>query len=203
MAYKTEAEPPRGRALDVVDGVRRVVANNPGPMTYHGTNSYLIEAPEGTIILDPGPALEEHIGAIAVAAGTSAMAILLTHGHQDHCGGLARLRAIVDVPVYGYMPFGTPAITIDHPLAAGEWIGGMQALFTPGHAADHLCFARTDGVVFTGDQVMAWSSSVVSFPNGSMSQFLDSLRLLQARQDRLYLPGMALRWSSPRSISAT
>lgn len=202
MAYRTEAEPRRGVALDVMHGVRRVVANNPDPMTYHGTNSYIIDTPEGLMILDPGPDQHDHIAAIVDAGGHAATAILLTHGHHDHCAGAARLQAAIGAPIYGYQPFGSPEVTINRPLAEGSVIGGMRALFAPGHASDHLCFARDDGVVFSGDQVMAWSSSVVPYPSGSMSLFLDSLRRLQDRNDRLYLPGHGPRLDDPSAFIA-
>lgn len=189
MAYLTESEPTRGMALEVIAGVRRIVANNPGPMTYHGTNTYLVDTLDGLMILDPGPDEQDHIDAIIAAAGGKASAILLTHGHPDHCSGAGRLRDAIDVPILGYCPFTVPNLRIDQALSDGDTVGGMRVLFTPGHAADHLCFGRKDGVVFSGDQVMAWSSSVVPYPSGDMSLFLESLRRLQARRDRLYLPG--------------
>lgn len=189
MAYLSEAEPLRGVALPVTAGVRRIVAANPGPMTYHGTNSYLIETPGGVMILDPGPDDPEHLSALAAAAEGRATAILLSHGHGDHCAGAPRLRAMLDVPVYGYHDFAGRSAQPDIGLTEGQTIGGMTVLFTPGHARDHICLAREDGVVFTGDQVMAWSSSVVPHPGGSMVDFIDSLTRLADRNDKLYLCG--------------
>ena len=188
MSYLKEPLPTRGVPLPVLPGVRRIVADNPGPMTYHGTNTYLIETDEGLVFLDPGPDEAEHIAALARAADGAA-AILLSHGHYDHCQGAGRLAQALDVPVYGHAEFDSGSAVIDRPLAEGETVAGLSVLHTPGHARDHICFARPDGVVFTGDQVMAWSSSVVPFPSGDMVAFIRSLERLRDRRDRLYLPG--------------
>ena len=189
MAYLTEPEPPRNLAQDVIAGVRRVVADNPGPMTYHGTNTFMIETPEGLLILDPGPDHPAHIAAVSAAAGGQAFAIVLSHGHYDHCAGARSLAAALNVPVYGFSPFESSRVTIDQPLADGDVIGGLAVLHTPGHASDHLCFARADGVVFTGDHIMGWSSSVVPYPSGSMANYIRNLERLRDRRDRLHLPG--------------
>jgi glyoxylase-like metal-dependent hydrolase (beta-lactamase superfamily II) len=158
-------------------------------MTYHGTNSYLIETDDGLMILDPGPDEPAHIAALAAAGAGRATAILLSHGHYDHCAGAPRLRGMLDIPIYGYHAFAGKKADIDLPLREGDRIGGMDVLHTPGHASDHICFARSDGVVFTGDHIMGWSSSVVPFPSGSMADFITSLRRMADREDSLYLCG--------------
>lgn len=197
MSYLVEPEPLRGVPLAVIDGVRRIVAANPSPMTYHGTNSYLIETPEGLMILDPGPDDPAHLSALAAAAEGKAKAILLSHGHKDHYAGAPRLQEILDVPIYGYHEFSGRNLRPDIGLHEGQIVGGMTVLFTPGHASDHICLARDDGVVFTGDHVMAWSSSVVPHPGGSMADFIDSLTRLADRNDRLYLCGHGPVLSDP------
>jgi glyoxylase-like metal-dependent hydrolase (beta-lactamase superfamily II) len=116
--------------------------------------------------------------------------ILVSHTHPDHVGGLAALQAATGAPAYG---FG-----LDHSLSDGDVIDNMTVLHTPGHAADHLCFARADGVVFTADHVMSWSTSVVSPPEGDMAAYVASLRRLLAREDRLYLPGHGPPLEQPR-----
>ena len=93
------------------------------------------------------------------------------------------------VPVLGYRGFTSQVAQITRGLDGGDRIGGMTCLHTPGHAPDHLCFARPDGITFSGDQVMAWSSSVVPYPSGDMVAFLRSLEALRDRGDRLLLPG--------------
>lgn len=189
MAFLFEPEPVRGVQLAVIDGVSRIVADNPSPMTYHGTNSYLIDTPQGLMILDPGPDDASHLSALATATDGRAKAILLSHGHKDHCGGAASLQATLDVPIYGYRDFAGRNVPIDIRLSEGDTVGGMTVLFTPGHASDHICLAREDGVVFTGDHIMAWSSSVVPYPSGSMADFIASLQRMADRNDKLYLCG--------------
>lgn len=189
MAYLTEPAPPHYVPLPVLPNVRRIVAPNPGPMTYHGTNTYLIESGGGLIVLDPGPADGAHLDAIVQAAESRAAAIVLSHGHRDHCEGAPALAARLGVPVLGHRRFTSQVAQITRQLDAGDRIAGMTCLHTPGHAPDHLCLARPDGITFSGDQVMAWSSSVVPYPSGDMVAFIASLQALRDRGDRLILPG--------------
>ncbi|HEX3350539.1 MAG TPA: MBL fold metallo-hydrolase [Acetobacteraceae bacterium] len=169
LTFLAEPIPPRGVATEVADGVHRLVADNPGPMTYRGTNTYLVETRDGRVVIDPGPDDAAHVAAI-IAHGPIAR-ILLTHGHRDHIGALPALQAATGARV-GALP------------------DGFTAIPTPGHAADHVVFARADGVVFSGDHVMSWSTSVVSPPDGDMTDYFASLhRLLARAADRLYLPG--------------
>jgi glyoxylase-like metal-dependent hydrolase (beta-lactamase superfamily II) len=190
MAYLTEPEPPRGRATSVAVGVRRIVAPNSGPMTYHGTNTYLLEERDGLVVIDPGPADENHIKAIVDATGGRVARILLTHTHQDHSGAVAALRRATGAQVASFHRSSDPDIVPDLPLKNRCRIGALHTVHTPGHALDHLCFAREDGLLFSGDHVMAWCSTVVSPPPwGNMSSFFESLRLLIRRPDKIYLPG--------------
>jgi glyoxylase-like metal-dependent hydrolase (beta-lactamase superfamily II) len=198
MAYLTEPRPDYGTALPAAPGIRRIVAPNPGPMTYHGTNTYLIDGAEGTIVLDPGPENAAHLDAVLKQAGHVAK-ILISHGHFDHVGGLPGLRAATGAPVFAFSDVPAP----DHPVRDGDVIEGWTAIHTPGHAADHLCLAREDGVVFTADHVMGWSSSVVSPPQGDMAAYFASLQRLLAREDRLYLPGHGPAVTEPLAHTAS
>ncbi len=189
MPFLTEPEPPRGVAVTMLPGIRRIVAANPGPMTYHGTNTWLIETGEGVVVLDPGPDDAAHVAAILHETGGAVALILLSHTHRDHLGALAALKAVTGAPSAGFHRSADQSFVPDMPIADGAEIAGMVALHTPGHAADHLCFARPDGTLFSADHVMGWSSSVVSPPGGDMADYFTSLRRLLARDDRLYLPG--------------
>jgi len=189
MAFLTEPEPQRGAVLPVSPGISRIVAPNPGPMTYHGTNTYLIASPEGFIVLDPGPDDATHLRAVLDATGGRVAKIVLSHTHIDHLAGLPALQAATGAPSYGFHASAEASFTPDHPLRDGDTVGEWTAIYTPGHAIDHLCFARADGVVFTADHVMSWSSSIVSPPNGNMTSYFNSLHILLAREDSLYLPG--------------
>lgn len=178
-------------------GVRRVVANNPGLMTYHGTNTYLLDHDDGVAVVDPGPEDPAHAEAVLRAAGGRVSAILLTHYHPDHAGAVGLLRADRPVPVHGFRPAAEGAVTPDRVLEEGDLVLGMRVLHTPGHAADHICFARSDRILFSGDHVMSWSSSVVSPPNGDMALYCRSLDRLLARDDLLFLPGHGPPLSDP------
>lgn len=187
--FLREPEPERGVATDVRPGIRRIVASNKGVMTYHGTNTYLIEGADGLTVLDPGPDEAAHVDAIVSATGGRVARILITHAHSDHVGAAAALKAATGAPIYGYEVAAGPDFTPDVPLADGDTIAGLTAIHTPGHAADHLCFATGDGLLFTGDHVMSWSTTVVGPPRGDMRAYFRSLRLLLERDDAVYLPG--------------
>ncbi len=194
MAFLTEPEPQRGVAEPMLPGIRRVVAANPGPMTYHGTNTYLIETPDGLVLLDPGPDDAAHVAALlaAIRAGSnggSLAMILLSHTHIDHVGATAALRAATGAPVAAYKTSPHPDFSPDIPLDDGDAVAGFTAVYTPGHAADHLCFAWRDGILFSADHVMGWSTSIVSPPGGDMAAYFASLRRLLTRADQVYLPG--------------
>lgn len=200
MGFLTEPEPRRDEVHWVTADIGRLVARNPGSMTYHGTNTYIIRESGGFIVLDPGPAADScHVESVVRATGGRIRAILISHGHSDHCGAIAALRERQEAPIYAYHePLGAQ-FTPDVPLRDGERIGSFIALHTPGHAPDHLCFAHDDGLVFTGDHVMAWSSTVVSPPFGDMRAYLESLERLIRREDKVYLPGHGPALPDPRN----
>ena len=205
MAFLTEAEPERGANLPVLPGISRIVANNPGPMTYFGTNTYLIETAAGIVVLDPGPEDHpEHVEAILRHTGGKIASILVSHTHHDHVGAVPALRAATGAPTVGFRTSGLagfdPDIKLDHTAS----FAGMLALHTPGHASDHLCFAlpaaNGDKVLFSADHVMSWSTSIVSPPGGDMRDYFASLNLLLDRDDDLYLPGHGPPLRDPKTL---
>ncbi len=187
MAFLKEPEPARRVLLAVRPGISRIVACNPSPMTYHGTNTWLVQGDEGLTVIDPGPEDDAHLAAI-LAAGP-VVRILLTHSHPDHLAGAPALKAATGAPILGWAKPWAPDFMPDIAVADGEAVGPFTAIHTPGHASDHLCFALPDGILFSGDHVMSWSTSVVSAPDGDMGAYMASLRLLQERPDTLYLGG--------------
>ena len=199
MAFLTEAEPPRGVAVAVLPGIRRITAGNVTPMTYWGTNTYLIDGPDGVTVLDPGPEDGGHVAAILAAAGRVGK-ILLSHTHHDHLGAVAGLKAATGAPVYGFERNPEPDFRPDVTLRDGDVVDGWTALHTPGHAPDHLAFAGDDGVVFSADHVMGWSTSVVGPPNGDMGAYFASLRRLLGRRDRVFLPGHGPALEQPQAF---
>jgi glyoxylase-like metal-dependent hydrolase (beta-lactamase superfamily II) len=205
MPFLTEPEPPRGENLPVLPGVSRVVAANPGPMTYHGTNTYLIGTERGLAVLDPGPEDHpEHVEAIMRHTGGQIALILVSHTHHDHVGAVPALQAATGAPTVGFKVTGDDRFEADIKLSHGETIAGMVAIHTPGHALDHLCFAlpakNGDKVLFSADHVMSWSTSVVSPPGGDMKDYFASLELLLMRDDDVFLPGHGPALRDPRAL---
>ncbi len=205
MPFLTEPEPERGTVVPVMPGITRIVAANPGPMTYHGTNTYLLDTPDGKVVLDPGPEEHpEHVEAIVRATDGKVALILISHTHHDHVGAAPALQAATGAPTVGFRDSGSESFAADIKLGNGDSIAGMQAIHTPGHASDHLCFAlpASDGtaVLFSADHVMSWSTSVVSPPGGDMAAYFASLRLLLDRTDDVYLPGHGPALPEPRAL---
>lgn len=187
--------------------VRRLVAPNPSAFTFTGTCSYILGQGE-VAILDPGPESDAHLEALLAATqGERIVAILVTHTHRDHSTLAARLKAATAAPIIGARPHlfvDGPAQGLDAShdrtyapdriMTQGETfvVPGvtLQAIETPGHAANHLCFAFAEGnSLFSGDHVMAWSTSVVAPPDGSMTDYMASLEKLRGRGETLYWPG--------------
>lgn len=190
VPFHTEPEPPPCEPVAVAPRVLRVTADNASMMTYHGTNTYLIESDAGIYVMDPGPASDQkHYDWLLNALNGRAAGIILTHHHSDHSGLAPQLREALGVPLFAYADYADDTVKPDVELHDGDRVGELQALHTPGHASDHLCFAFNGGVVFTGDHIMSWNSSIVSPPDGNMSDYCAQLRRMLDRNDALYLPG--------------
>ena len=200
-------EPPPRAVTRVSPLVRRLVAPNPSPFTFNGTCSYIVGRGRVAVV-DPGPEDDAHLKALLAAVeGERVEAILVTHTHRDHSPGARKLRAATGAPVVGAAPFaphgdGSEGLDSAHDrdyapdavLADGERLEGagfaIEAVATPGHCANHLCFALLEeGALLSGDHVMAWSTSVVAPPDGSMRAYMDSLDRLRARAETVYWPG--------------
>jgi glyoxylase-like metal-dependent hydrolase (beta-lactamase superfamily II) len=185
--------------------VRRIMAANPSPFTYTGTQTYLIGTAEVAVI-DPGPDDAAHVAAIVSAvAGARIVAIVCTHTHRDHSPAARSLRAATGAPVIGCAPLVLDDLgpradasfdasyTPDRILRDGERLTGtgwtLEAVSTPGHTSNHLCYELIEeAALFTGDHVMGWSTTVVSPPDGDMADYMRSLKRLEARADSIYYP---------------
>jgi glyoxylase-like metal-dependent hydrolase (beta-lactamase superfamily II) len=178
------------------EGVIRVRADNPGPMTLSGTNTYLIGQP--AYVIDPGPSDERHIERVLAASRERGgiVGVALTHRHLDHAGGAAALRKEARAPLAASKPREQAAsfepeadeLAVDVELSEGDVFGPLQVFETPGHAADHLSFLA-GSVLFCGDTVLGEGSVFVPPGGGSMTAYLDSLRKLQALPLAAICPG--------------
>lgn len=209
LSFNRNFDPRHGEAVDVAPGVRRVTAANPSPFTFQGTNTFLIGDRE-LAVLDPGPDDPVHLQALLRAIGSADVRhILVSHSHRDHAPGAQPLKAATGAPVSAALRAPTKAgaggtsrrldaapdigFVPDHVLADGETISVdrylLEAIATPGHASDHMAFSLKDSeILFAGDHVMGWSTSVVAPPDGSMRDYIASLDRLLFRPESVYLP---------------
>ena len=200
-----------GAVEEVAPGVRRLLCDNPGPFTFKGTMSYIVGRGEVAII-DPGPDDARHIAALLDAVRNETVThILVTHTHRDHSPGAARVKAATGAKTHGEGPH-RPARPLhvgeaprldasndtdfrpDQPLAEGDVVSGkdfaLEAIRTPGHTANHMAYAlRGHDLLFSGDHVMGWSTSIVAPPDGAMSDYMASLDKLAGRRESVYLAG--------------
>jgi len=195
-----------GRLEPVAPTIRRIIARNPSPFTFRGTGTYVVGHGEVAVI-DPGPDLADHVEALlAGLTGEQVTHILITHTHRDHSPAARALQAVTGAPTYGFGPHaggkrGDPAVeeggdwdfVPDRTLNDGDRIAGkgwvFEAVHTPGHTSNHLCFALpAEGVLFSGDHVMGWSTSVIAPPDGDMAAYMASLDKLLGRPDLIYWP---------------
>jgi len=221
--------PPVGVAQEITAGVRRLLAPNASAMTFRGTNTYILGESDIAVI-DPGPDDPAHLAALLDAIGPAQRIghILVTHSHVDHSPLARRLSRLADAPVLalgdsyqGRSPLMT-ALSQRADLGGGEGMdagfspdiclpdGGrlrtreweVEAIATPGHFSNHLCFALEGaGDVFSGDHVMSWATTLVSAPDGDLGAFMASLDKMQARSgDRRYFPGHGAVLDAPHEM---
>ncbi|AZV80396.1 MBL fold metallo-hydrolase [Parasedimentitalea marina] len=215
MQAPDDFNPVAGVAFELEPGLRRIVAPNPSPMTYRGTNTYLI-GETSLAVIDPGPALPAHLDAILAAVGSGQIIshIIVTHSHLDHSPLAAELSQRTGAPIYAFGNATAGRSTIMAELTATGLVGGgegidtafrpdiivedgemitgdgwtLEVIHTPGHLGNHIALAWGDAC-FTADHVMGWASSLVSPPDGDLTDFMTSCHRLRARQWRVFHPG--------------
>jgi len=196
-----------GELQQLTPFIRRVIARNPSAFTFRGTGTYIIG--KGNVaVIDPGPLLDEHVAALKRSLeGERVTHILITHTHMDHSPAAEPLKEFWGARTYGYGPHGAGkreagiqveeggdmAFVPDVEARHGDIIEGdgwtIECVYTPGHTSNHLCFAlKEERALFTGDHVMGWSTSIISPPDGDMTQYMESLQLLLERDDEIYWP---------------
>jgi len=195
------------RLQRVAPGLRRIVARNPSPFTWHGTGTYVIG--EGNVaVIDPGPDLAEHIAALLAAlAGETITHLLVTHTHRDHSPACRPVQRATGAYTYGFGRHGSGTIDAgvqveegadndfvpDVLLADGDIVTGdgwsVECVHTPGHTSNHMCYQwREPKALFCGDHIMGWSTTTISPPDGDIAAYLKSLELLLTRDDNCYWP---------------
>ena len=202
---------PAGQVEEVRPGIRRLLADNPSPFTFKGTVTYIVGRGKVAII-DPGPADERHIAALLDAVRNETVThIFVTHTHRDHSPAVPAIKAATGATVLAEGPHrasrplhigevnrleasGDTDFRPDVALPDGAVVSGpgwtFEAVATPGHTANHMAFAYKEAdILFSGDHVMAWSTSIVAPPDGAMSDYMASLHKLEARGEDVYLPG--------------
>ena len=200
-----------GRVETLSPLIRRILCDNPGPFTFKGTVTYVVGTGRVAII-DPGPDDPRHVAAVLEAVkGETVEAILVTHTHRDHSPATPAIKAATGAPVYAEGPHraarplnlgetnvldasGDRDFTPDIVVKDGDVVTGtgwtLESVFTPGHTANHMAFAlREEQTLFSGDHVMAWSTSIVAPPDGAMGDYMASLDKLRARDETLFWPG--------------
>lgn len=222
LEFVRDFEPRHGEAVDVAPSVQRITALNPGPFTFQGTNSYIVGA-KSVCVIDPGPDDPAHWQALMKALrGRRVTHIAVSHTHRDHSPLATKLKEMTGAKTVAEgphrparplfhgetNPFAESSDTDFRPdirLMHGDRISGdgwtLTTLLTPGHCANHACFALDGtGIVFSADHVMAWATSIVAPPDGSMSEYMASLDMLLERDDRIYFPGHGGPVTDPKAF---
>jgi glyoxylase-like metal-dependent hydrolase (beta-lactamase superfamily II) len=196
---------------EVAPGVRRVMADNPGPVTFKGTMSYIIGRGKVALV-DPGPADDKHIAALLDAVRNETVThIFVTHTHRDHSPAVPAIKAATGATVYaegrhrtarplrigeqkrldasGDLDFRPDVMLKDGEVVTGDgW--SVEAITTPGHCANHMAYAlKGTDMLFAGDHVMGWATTIVAPPDGAMSDYMASLNKLAKRPEQIYFPG--------------
>jgi len=210
-SFRIEFDPQYGQAIDIAPGIQRVTAPNKSAFTFHGTNTYIL-GDKNVAVIDPGPQNDDHFQALLKALeGRKISHIILTHTHMDHSPLAKPLQEKTGAPTFAEGPHRNSRelhlgeqnaldaaadnnFMPDHKLADGEIIEGdewkLETIHTPGHTKNHACFAILGtNMLFSGDHVMGWSTSIVAPPDGSMSDYMNSLSKMMERTETVYFPG--------------
>ena len=217
IPFVRDMEVDYGAVTQLTPLVRRVIARNPSPFTFHGTCTYIIGHGQVAII-DPGPDDEAHIDALLNAVrGETVTHTFVTHTHRDHSPAAAAIKRSTGATTFAFAAHGGPRPAVgveegadldfqpDQKMGDGDRVSGFNwtiaAVHTPGHTANHLCFdLNEEATLFSGDHVMGWSTTVIAPPDGSMADYLASLRKLLSRNDALFRPTHGPAITDPKPL---
>jgi glyoxylase-like metal-dependent hydrolase (beta-lactamase superfamily II) len=222
LDFDTRFEPHYGEAIEIATGIRRITVNNPGPFTFHGTNTYIV-GEHSLAVIDPGPEDPTHLAAILRAVDDRPVShIFVSHTHRDHSPLARALQQRTGAAICAEGPhrparplrigeinpldasadtdFAPDFVLADDSVIEGDgW--ALRTILTPGHTANHAVFAlEGSDVLFSADHVMAWATSIVAPPDGAMADYMASLDRLLERDDKLLLPGHGGPVRKPRSF---
>ncbi|MEM8652451.1 MAG: MBL fold metallo-hydrolase [Pseudomonadota bacterium] len=210
-SFRIEFDPAHGRAVEIAPGIQRITAPNESAFTYRGTNTYIL-GDDSVAVIDPGPAIDAHFDLLCeTLKGRTVSHIIVTHTHMDHSPLAQPLKEKTGAPILAEGPHRdsrelhlgeqntldaaadrdfNPDVRLGH----GEFIEGkdwkLETILTPGHTKNHACFALCDTEkLFSGDHVMAWATSIVAPPDGSMADYMASLNVMMERSETVYFPG--------------
>ena len=210
-SFRTKFDPEHGKAVDIADGIQRITAPNESAFTYRGTNTYILGA-DKVAVIDPGPAIDSHFDLLLeTLKGRTVSHIVVTHTHMDHSPLAAPLKEKTGAPIFAEGPhrnsrdlhlgeINSLDAAADRDFKAdvivkhGDMIEGkdwaLETILTPGHTQNHACFAIKDtDMLFSGDHVMSWATSIVAPPDGSMEDYMNSLSVMMERKETIYFPG--------------
>lgn len=210
-SFRTKFDPEHGKAVDIADGIQRITAPNESAFTFRGTNTYILGG-DNVAVIDPGPAIDSHFELLMeTLKGRTVSHIVVTHTHMDHSPLAAPLKEKTGAPIFAEgahrnsrdlhlgeinsldaaadKDFKADVIVKDGDLIEGtDW--ALETILTPGHTQNHACFAiKNSDMLFSGDHVMSWATSIVAPPDGSMEDYMNSLSVMMARKETIYFPG--------------
>lgn len=210
-SFRTKFDPEHGKAVDIADGIQRITAPNESAFTFRGTNTYIL-GENNVAVIDPGPAIDSHFELLMeTLKGRTVSHIVVTHTHMDHSPLAAPLKEKTDAPIFAegahrnsrdlhLGEINSLDAAADREFQAdvivkhGDMIEGkdwsLETILTPGHTQNHACFAiRNTDMLFSGDHVMSWATSIVAPPDGSMEDYMNSLSVMMERKETIYFPG--------------
>lgn len=210
-SFRTAFDPQHGTAVDIEPGIQRITAPNESAFTFRGTNTYILGT-DSVAVIDPGPAIDSHFDLLVeTLKGRTVSHIVVTHTHMDHSPLAMPLKEVTGAPIYAEGPHrnsrdlhlgetnsldaaADKSFRADFNLKHGDMIEGkdwaLETILTPGHTKNHACFAIKDThMLFSGDHVMSWATSIVAPPDGSMTDYMNSLSVMMERPETTYFPG--------------
>ena len=227
ISFDTNHNPKIGEAEQLEKDLAVITANNASPMTFTGTRSYILGT-DNLIVIDPGPDSEAHLSSIMKYVGKRKVTdILLTHSHIDHSPLSRKLKIETGARIIGFGSADEARTSFMKKLSSSLDLGGeegidkdlaldkkvvekqilklnnysVEVVHTPGHLSNHICFSLKERkILFSGDHVMGWATTLISPPDGDLGSFMNSLEKLSIREEVIYYPGHGKPLKEPRKM---